>query len=71
MANNRGYFMKDVLETAVIDKMVNASPAEFAELISTIFNCQCEPSLSLNHPLEFNVLFVDNCDELQPYIDRD
>lgn len=69
MANNRGYFMKDVLETAVIDKMVNASPAEFAELISTIFNCQCEPSR--DNAIEFNVLFVDNCDELQPYIDRD
>jgi len=64
-----GYFMKDVLETAVINKMVNSSPADFAELISVIFNCQCEPSR--DNVIEFNVLFIDNCDELQPYIERD
>ena len=65
---NKGFFVKDILEQAVKDKMKNASDKEFADIISVLFNCQCYPNKNWN---DFTVLFIDNCNELQPYIEKD
>ncbi len=64
--SNKAFFMRDVLESAITDKVQELSESDFANLVEFLFNCQCHAT---NHQNEFCVPFIDNCDELQPYIE--
>lgn len=60
-----GFFSKDTLELAIQQKLKTVSAEDFADIVSYIFNCQVQPTK--RNKVEFGVLFIDNCDELQPY----